>query len=343
MGLNVPEDLDAWRRWQARRRGVQSLRSRLARAGSAQPALSLMVRGSSPRVLLALDSRSPSGIASLQRLVDRIHGLAVVSSVHTADELSTILASDELRGSTLGELASIRAVVAAGHYLPAGSAAWSFAMKRGIENIVVQHGLMTPFAPPLPAKAHLLSFSEADGVFWSSGRSDVTWTATGSQLLWSATRNPATRIATSTPYYLGQLHGAELPRLGMTRAIARFWHETGATYRPHPSERDRLSLLQHQLWERRGMIIDRERRGLTELDGPVVAAFSTGLVEAAASGLPSWSYYPNAPRWVQDFWDRYQISRWDVDSQPTPAPALPEIEPAEAIADAVLAIAGGSR
>jgi len=345
VGLNFPTELDDWRRWQAGQHRLQRMRARLSGTARETPTLGIAVRGAAPTVLLAIDSRSPSGIASLHGLLSRVPELAVVSCVHSPSELRELLGGEET-GARISEIDvlpdSLALVVGAGHYLPAGAAAWMLATRRGLPMTVVQHGLLTPFNPPLPPQAHVLAFSEAEGAFWASGRDDVGWTVVGSQLFWDAADASAEPAAGGVPQYLGQLHGAELPRRGMARAASRFWHETGAVYRPHPSEVDRLSRVQHALWERQGMRIDRSKRPLAALGGPVVAAFSTGILEAAAAGLPSWSFYPDPPRWLAEFWERYGIRRWEVDADPTPAPARPAVEPAQAIADAVLALAEGA-
>ena len=353
MGLNIPRDLRAWQSWQSRRRGLRGVLGALR--STSHPSVRLAVRGASPQIVVALDSRSPSGAASLSTLLEQIEELAVVSSVHNLVELEELLRgrsgtegssglpSRDVAGglSTDPRLASIRAVVTAGHYLPAGRAASEFAARRRLPNVVVQHGLMTPFAPPLPDGAHVLAFSDADGAFWASGRGDVSWSVTGSQLLWSASHAPRTPVRSETPYFLGQLHGAELPRSKMAAATSSFWHESRAVYRPHPSEVDRLSRIQHRLWEHRGMEIDRTSRTLVELGAPVVAAFSTGILEAASAGMPAWSYFPARPLWIREFWDRYGISEWGVSQRPTPAPSMPTAEPASLIAEAVQSIADG--
>ena len=51
---------------------------------------------------------------------------------------------------------------------------------------MVQHGALTPYAPPLPDDCTVLAWSEADGEFWRSGRDDVRIETVGSQLLWEA-------------------------------------------------------------------------------------------------------------------------------------------------------------
>ncbi|MDT0193774.1 MULTISPECIES: hypothetical protein [unclassified Arthrobacter] len=194
---------------------------------------------------------------------------------------------------------------------------------------------MTPHAPPLPEDAHLLAFSDADAEFWRSGRCDVTWDVVGSQLLWTAGAQGSGRVSEDArPVFLGQLHGAELPRSGFARAATLFCTTTGAMYRPHPSETDRLSRLQHALWERRGVTLDRSGIPLAELNAPIASVFSTGVLEAAARGIPAWVTYPSPPAWLEEFWERYGMSRWGT--EPTPAPARPDLEPARAIAEIVV-------
>ena len=44
----------------------------------------------------------------------------------------------------------------------------------------------------------------------------------------------------------------------------------------------------HARWEAAGITIDRSGIPLRELGAPVVSVFSTGVLEAAAAGLPAW-------------------------------------------------------
>ena len=55
-----------------------------------------------------------------------------------------------------------------------------------------------------------------------------------------------------------------------------------------PRERDRRSVATHARWEAEGITIDRSGIPLRELGAPVVSVFSTGVLEAAAAGLPAW-------------------------------------------------------
>jgi hypothetical protein len=174
-----------------------------------------------------------------------------------------------------------------------------------------------------------------------SGRDDVLSATVGSQLLWAAGGERVALTADddgARPLYLGQLHGAELPRRAKARAAEAFCRAYGAEYRPHPAEADVASRLQHRLWERAGIGIDRESKPFGDLRRPVVSVFSTGVLEAAARGLPAWVSYPCPPRWLEEFWERYSMSRWR--RRPTLAPPRPEREPAAAVADHVARAAG---
>ena len=186
------------------------------------------------------------------------------------------------------------------------------------------------------AGARALVWSQADGEFWASSRTDVTWQVVGSQLLFNAALQPRIKVsATARPLFLGQLHGAEIGRSYMAQVSERFCRDTGAIYRPHPSEKDKASRLIHAYWRRRGIEFDPGTSPLFETNRPVVSVFSTGTLEAAARGIPAWVYAPNAPSWVHSFHTRYGLSRWsDI---PTVAPQAPALEPATAIAQILAA------
>ncbi len=93
------------------------------------------------------------------------------------------------------------------------------------------------------------------------------------------------------PTFLGQLHSAEMGRREMARFTGAFCRTEGARYRPHPGERDRLSRWQHARWRRQGIELDDGSVPLRELPTPVVSVFSTGILEAAARGVPAWAAY----------------------------------------------------
>ncbi|APF40466.1 hypothetical protein [Neomicrococcus aestuarii] len=345
-GLFHPQNIDEWSRWQAAqksapRRLISSLRG-IRTPDASSPQLTLSVRGDEPRILVALEATTPTQVASLIRPLEFLpaESLAVLSlgdpgTLPGEGWVSRKFEDDD--AARLGE--SLTDILAVGHYLPAGRAALGLAERFGVRFTVIQHGLLAPQAPPLPAGAHLLAFSDADAAFWTeSAHSDITYEVVGSQLLWQAAQQPADAevAATKRPVFLGQLHGAELPRTGFASAAARFCFETKATYRPHPAEKDKLSLIQHALWERQGIPIDRFGAPLSTLDRPVASVFSTGVVEAAVRGLPAWVTYYKPPVWLEEFWERYGLSKWKgIDSAPTPVPAMPVQEPAQTIANIV--------
>ena len=200
----------------------------------------------------------------------------------------------------------------------------------------MQHGLLTPHAPPLPAASMLAAWSESDAAFWTGSRSDISVEVVGSQLLHHAARNPGAPVDPhDTPVFLGQLHGAELPRTEMARLSEAFCRATGARYRPHPSETDLRSRLSHARWARRGVQFETSGVPLDGLAAPIVGVFSTGVLEAAAAGRPAWVHHPDPPEWVAELWRRYGLARWGQD--PTQPPLQPATEPARRIAEIVLA------
>jgi len=335
MGLKFPEDLAAWQRWQEARHPARAIKVRLAPTpGKPAPVVIAERRNRPAHVLVVLESTSPT---SLIAFVEPLRHLEVPVAVAAPTDVVAHLPGGgwtvrtESSIDLARDLPEVVLVVAAGHYFPLGAQTYREATARGVPFAVVQHGLMTPLAPPLPPGSHLLAWSEADSEFWRSGRTDVTVDVVGSQLLWNAAHQPPAHVSRFTrPTWLGQLHGAELSRLGMTRAATGFCLREHATYRPHPSERDKLSRLTHAAWERAGIEIDRSGTPLFQTSRPVVSAFSTGLVEAAARGIPAWTHYPHPPAWLREFWQRYGLRPWG--GEPTPAPALPAAEPAAAIA-----------
>ena len=152
-----------------------------------------------------------------------------------------------------------------------------------------------------------------------------------SQLLWRAAQEPpADAGSDAAPTFLGQLHGVELGRAYMTATSHDFCRATGALYRPHPAERDRLSRWTHAAWEREGITIDRSGTPLVETRSPVVSVFSTGVLEAAARGLAAWVHAPGAPDWLSALHARYSMSPWGA--SPTPPPPATGQEPARTVA-----------
>lgn len=339
MGLNFAEDLDAWRAWQQRQNPLRKLRAALRPDAPSEAWLA--VRGTNPRVLVALDAPTPTQLASLLRPLELLgqEDAAVLMPNRLANLLSGNWRWSRVDSDVMPEeLEAVRAVLGVGHYLPIGQLAENYLRCLPARFVVVQHGLLTPHAPPLPRDAHLLAFSDQDASFATSGRSDITHQVVGSQLLWDAGKTLQKVDPSGTPVFLGQLHGAELPRRGKAWTTGTFCRSTGASYRPHPAETDILSRVQHSVWERQGVAIDRSGVPLKELNRPVVSAFSTGILEAAARGIPAWVHYDNPPAWLKEFWERYGMAAWG--GAPTPAPARPGTEPAVATAQILKEIIG---
>lgn len=331
MGLTFT-DKDSWQRWQQSRRRLHGLKDRLSAPSPQTLRLHLWSRGPRPRLLVACDSTSPTNHHSLLAPLEAGDVDVIVA---TPAHLQLTLPGKGWRrlpeSDQQAALAALTSVASIGDHLAVGAWAHELATSRGLVEWVVQHGVLTPFAPPPPFGARYLAWSEADASFVREGRSDLDIQVTGSAMLNAAAANPAEHISRfMTPVYLGQLHGAELSRLSMTQSTTQFWRETRALYRPHPREEDKLSRFQHRVWKRMGMEF-AEGGALTTIDRPVVAAFSTGVLEAAARGVPSWVFHSQPPRWLEELWDRYELSRWG-DPEPTRY-REPDREPARRIGE----------
>ena len=358
--LKYPLDLDAWQAWQRRQKKLKwakyKLNSLLASARSRtvaeEPVHGLLyTRGTKPQVLIVMDSFSPTNRNAILEPLKHLDAVDVALWVpeDASEYLDGQYASErysrkdwseqEISGDELMRLLpDIRIVLSAAQFLSRGAVAYEFSRAIGAEYWMVQHGLLVPQAPPLPVGCTLLAFSEADAEFWASGRRDVTTHAVGSQLLYLAAQKAAGAEAQKQndlePIFLGQMHGAELPRASFAFAAHSFLKKYGGIYRPHPSEKDKLSVLTHKLWEKEGIRIDRSGTPLNEVPNPVVSIFSTGVLEAAIRGIPAWVYHPAPPAWLVEFWNRYGMNRWG--SEPTPAPVQPEKEPARRIAELII-------
>ena len=358
--LKYPLDLDAWQAWQRRQKKLKwakyKLNSLLASARSRtvaeEPVRGLLyTRGTKPQVLIVMDSFSPTNRNAILEPLKHLDAVDVALWVpeDASEYLDGQYASErysrkdwseqEISGDELMRLLpDVRIVLSAAQFLGRGAAAYEYARAIGAEYWMVQHGLLVPQAPPLPVGCTLLAFSEADAEFWASGRRDVTTHAVGSQLLYLAAQKAAGAEAQKRndlePIFLGQMHGAELPRASFAYASHSFLKKFGGTYRPHPSEKDKLSVLTHKLWEKEGIRIDRSGTPLNEVPNPVVSIFSTGVLEAAIRGIPAWVYHPAPPAWLVEFWDRYGMNQWG--QEPTPAPVQPKKEPAQRIAELMI-------
>lgn len=358
--LKYPLDLDAWQAWQRRQKKLKWAKYKLnslldsarSRTVAEEPVRGLLyTRGTKPQVLIVMDSFSPTNRNAILEPLKYLDAVDVALWVpeDASEYLDGQYASErysrkdwseqEISGDELMRLLpDIRIVLSAAQFLGRGAAAYEYARAIGAEYWMVQHGLLVPQAPPLPVGCTLLAFSEADAEFWASGRRDVTTHAVGSQLLYLAAQKAAGAEVQKQndlePIFLGQMHGAELPRASFAYASHSFLKKFGGTYRPHPSEKDKLSVLTHKLWEKEGIRIDRSGTPLNEVPNPVVSIFSTGVLEAAIRGIPAWVYHPAPPAWLVEFWDRYGMNQWG--QEPTPAPVQPKKEPAQRIAELMI-------
>lgn len=377
-GLIHPEDIGLWTEWSRSRRPVRrakhlvtdaagALRRRLPggglAAGEEAPAWTLHSRAAEGegapgrRLLIAVDSATPTSRASL--LSGLLYHRAAVDVLAPVGTVSPEIAGPEWTSRPLAapEAAAgpgTGAIVSIGQHLAAGAAAHRLALRHGIPEFVVQHGALTPYAPPLPHGATLLAWSAADATFWRSGREDGDAVDVGSQLLWQAAHEPsgaqepsaaqdpsaaaeaptavgeAGEVDPERPLFLGQFHGVELSRRITGGAATRFCRDHHGLYRPHPAETDVLSRAQHRLWQRRGIEFAPTDVPLRALPNLVVSVFSTGVLEAAARGGRAWVYAPGAPAWVHELWERYDMRR--VGGDPTPSPVGDAEEPAARIA-----------
>lgn len=293
--------------------------------------------------MVALDDVSPTRAASLLRPAEllgvRHAPVVVLAPLGCAVELRA--RGLELVGRGRDERApsgpAPRLVLATSHAAGAGLAAWRLAADARAPFLVVQHGVVTPYAPPLPPGSHLLAWSREDAAYWAAGRPDVATTVVGSEILWEASRSGAVEDAGAEPTcFLGQLHGAELRRDTTVRTVAELAGRGPLSYRPHPAETDLASRVQHARWRRRGVAIETARRPLVAERGTVTGIFSTGILEAAASGHRAYAFCVAPPRWVEELWSRYGMARLG-DRSPTAVDVGAE-EPASVIADAAEAL-----
>ncbi|AXK46853.1 hypothetical protein [Brachybacterium saurashtrense] len=343
MALIHPRSLERWQEWQTSRHRARQVKHAVAgalRRGDepARPALALHSRAGSGegRILLGVDSASPTSRASLLTALPYLS--APVDVLAPAGVELPEIAGPEWERRLVEEPApaltgrGITTALTLGWHLRVGRAVHEWALAQDVAAAVVQHGALTPYAPPLPPRTTLLAWSDADAEFYRSGREDLEVRTVGSQLLWQAGREADGPLVVEVdrPVFLGQMHGAELPRYVTAGTAYAFCRREGALYRPHPSELDALSRAAHAVMRRRGIEFQDTSLPLGELRRPVVGVFSTGVLEAAVRGLPAYVEARRAPGWVHEFWDRYGLRRWG--GEPTPAPTGPADEPSRVIA-----------
>jgi len=236
--LKYPLDLDAWQAWQRRQKKLKWAKYKLnslldsarSRTVAEEPVRGLLyTRGAKPQVLIVMDSFSPTNRNAILEPLKHLGAVDVALWVpeDASEYLDGQYASErysrkdwseqEISGDELMRLLpDVRIVLSAAQFLGRGAVAYEFSRAIGAEYWMVQHGLLVPQAPPLPVGCTLLAFSEADAQFWASGRRDVTTHAVGSQLLYLAAQKAAgaeeQKQNDLEPIFLGQMHGAELPR-----------------------------------------------------------------------------------------------------------------------------------
>lgn len=339
MGLTIASDLDEWHRWQERRHLARRVKHRLVRRRSPGEPRATVVHGSPDAdIAVLVDATHASMANAVLAPLQWIPPERVITVLGPGVRLDVPGSAQVVGVGDVGaHLRSARTLLGCGEYTGIGAAAWAWARNTGADAFVAQHGALTPHAPPLPRDSTLLTWSEADGEFWRSGRSDVHHLEVGSQLLWAAGNSPAGAPATGAGgpiTYLGQGHAAEIPRARMVEAALRFCRAHDATYRPHPSEKDKLSLVAHAGLRRAGVRFDASGAPIATWGRPVVSVFSTGVLEMASRGVDAWVDFPRPPAWLDEFWERYGMSRFG--GPPTPAPERATVEPAREIARILL-------
>lgn len=343
-GLAFPADLDAWRRWARTRRpverAVRAAKQRLRPMPYVAPTLHLPPAGEGGvETLVVLDVLSPSCRAAVLDPVAHLDPARTALLAPVPLDSADLPAQWEPRSwSAETVLPGVQQVLTLGTFNALADQVVAWARPRGARHVVVQHGLLTRWVPPLADGDHLLAWSEADAAYWTAGRASITSEVVGSQLLALAGREPKVPLKSDRAVMLGQLHGVELNRREALRTYLRFGRSERVDYRPHPNERDLASRAAHRVMRRAGVRFADEPGSLLDLGRPVVSIFSTGTLEAAQRGLPAWVAHTDSPPWVEDLWERYGLRRWGED--PTPAWPDPAVEPAAAVA-ARLATPGG--
>ena len=353
MAVIHPRSLERWEEWRNSRRPAAAVRAALSgrlRRRPAVPAPAPVLHSRSGdgdrRILLGMDA--PEETADVAAGQDSPLGEALLAVLPYLTSPVDVLAPGDQRipalegpewerrplagAGALDEL-GITAVITGGWAAPVGRRVHDWARRAGIPGAVLQHGTVTPFAPPLPPETTLLAWSQADAEFQRAARADVDTRVVGSQRLWQADRDARTaapREPVDRPVFLGELRRLDLPDRLAARAALRCVRSEGALYRPGPLEIDRPSRLTHALMRRRGVEFQDPPLPVAEQSGPVVAVLSADILEAAVRGLPAHVYGPGMPSWVYEYWERYGMRR--LGRGDTPAPPVAADEPARLIA-----------
>lgn len=338
MTLIHPRSLERWQEWRSSRRRVPGIHRALSHRSAPSAGYTLHSREGegSARTLLGIDTADGAVYGGLPAVLPYIHGSADL--ITPADLSLEALSGPQWRRRQIADPAQgldglgITSVLTLGWHLEVGSAVHAWAREAGIPGAVIQHDVLTPFAPPLPPETTLLAWTEQDGRFHSAGRDDVEVRVVGSQRLWEAGHeaSAADPVLEDRPVFLGQLGQIELPRRVTLGAAHSYCRSAGALYRPGTGETDRSARLAHALLRRRGVTLQDPALPLADQGRPVVAVFSADILEAAVRGLPAWVHAPHAPAWVAEHWERYGMRR--AGGEPTPAPPVGADEPARLIA-----------
>lgn len=338
MALIHPRSLERWQEWRSSRRRVPGIHRALTSPPAAASGYVLHSRAGegSASTLLGIDTADGAASGGLPAVLPYIHGTAhVITPAGVA--LEALSGPQWHRRQItrpvdgLNQL-GVTSVLTLGWHLDVGSALHAWARDAGVPGAVIQHDVLTPFAPPLPPETTLLAWTVQDGRFHSAGRDDIDVRVVGSQRLWEA-RHDSSGTAVEVedrPVFLGQLAEIELPRRVTLGAAYGYCRSTGAMYQPGSGETDRPSRLAHAVLRRRGVTMQEPGTALSAQSRPVVAVFSADLLEAAVRGLPAWVHAPHAPAWVAEHWERYGMRR--AGGEPTPPPEVGADEPARLIA-----------
>lgn len=308
-------DLKRWQAWQDRQRRLSRWANRARHAASAEHSVTpLMITGPpDAEVIVAFDTTNPPMVRTFAAVIRTLRAQGTTVAVVDAGDA-------RLRGEIAAptealdpQLLHAAVYLSIGHFARVGQSAWRASRRSGGRFTILQHGLLTPFTPPLAVGSHLLAWSDADAVYWSAARADISTATVGAPPLVWAREDASTKTGGSSldrPLFLGQMHGAELPWRTKVGTAVYFCRRTGAEYRPHPSEQSALARAAHRLLRTAGVTFESGGPALSAERRPVVSMFSTGLLEAAAAGLHTYGFAVRPPQWLEAFWERYQIGRW---------------------------------
>lgn len=344
MALIHPRSLEGWQQWRRSRRRVPGIhRTRPVDEGVPEGFVLHTREGEGPaRTLLGIDTADGAVHGGLPAVLPYVQGdaLVITPAGLTLEALQGPGWSRRpLTSSSALDGLGITSVLTLGWHLEVGQELHAWAHRTGVPGAVVQHDVLTPYAPPLPPEVTLLAWTEDDGDFHRAGRGDVEVEVVGSQRLWQAAHeeNGAEVPESARPVFLGQLAALALPRRVTVGAAHSYCRAEGALYRPGPGETDRGARAAHALLRRRGIEFQEPPLAVAEQRGPVVSVLSADILEAAVRGIPAWVHAPRAPGWVAEHWERYGMR--PLGGEPTPAPLVGADEPARLIAQILEGVA----